>query len=90
MFLPGEAFAIKVIDRALEHVAEMKHNFRREVEIFNRLRHPGIIQLRAVQSDAQSAADSARQRPPRVLVGWLVGWLLALVVPPSVLTADGL
>eukprot|EP01052_Picozoa_sp_SAG31_P030483 SAG31_NODE_3130_length_4643_cov_264.060079_4_plen_191_part_00 len=48
----GEAFAVKVIDRTLEHCLEQKHHFQREVDIFNRLRHPGIIQLRRVISES--------------------------------------
>ena len=43
----GEEFAVKVIDR-LQQGASAKHNFQREVEIFNRLRHPGVCRLRGV------------------------------------------
>ena len=43
----GEAFAIKVVDRMQHHGStQAKHNFEREVDIFNRLRHPGICRLR--------------------------------------------
>jgi serine/threonine protein kinase len=49
----GEAFACKMVDRMQHHAADAKHSFEREVEIFNRLRHPGICRLRKVISEPE-------------------------------------
>jgi serine/threonine-protein kinase SRK2 len=51
--LTMEAFAVKVVDRA-EQLGGAKHSFRREVEIFSRLRHPGICRLRSVVSEPRN------------------------------------
>ena len=37
----------------LPQVSGAKHSFQREVEIFNRLRHPGICRLRMVISEPE-------------------------------------
>ena len=49
----GEAFAVKLVERQLHFMADAKHNFEREVAVFNRLRHPGVCRLRTVISEPE-------------------------------------
>lgn len=47
----GEAFAVKVVQRHRSNELQAKHSFEKEVQIFYKLRHPGICRLCTVISD---------------------------------------
>jgi hypothetical protein len=68
----GQAYAVKVVDRALEHKADAKHQFRREVEIFSRLRHPGVIQVRRGLCGPDGARRAGAEDPGRAQLAAVV------------------